>query len=425
MTDLRSTSAVLHLGRELGGRLFIRDGAGHLVVELAKAAGRPLQLALEPGPYQVTLDRDGAILGASLTLIEGRAVALGAANLAQVAGEPTTARGEVAAPPPPDGPPQRPPQRSVGLNLSVWPGLDANGNGRVTDTVAFGFVSAADRLDGLAVSFPGNWIHNESRGLALGLFNYAGVLHGGQGGLVNVEGGAAGAQDGFGVQLGSVVNVAEGTFSGLQWSGVVNEASGLRGAQLGLVNIAGDVTGTQLGLVNVAGKVTGLQLGLLNVAADSQAAIGLLSFGGQLHLDAWTGDTAAVNVGVEFGSRHLYTLIAMGYDPASAVKSYDYLGFGLHLSIAGRWWFKSDLGAGSTFVTVSLVPPPQVLVKWRFSVGYSFASHLSIFFGLSLNLLAQLPGDPQPDIGYGLEASGGVGETQLHFWPGPYLGIQL
>jgi len=163
----------------------------------------------------------------------------------------------------------------------------------------------------------------------------------------------------------------------------------------------------------------------LNVAADSEAAIGLLSFGGQLHLDAWTGDTAVVNVGVEFGSRHFYTLIAFGYDPLSQADTYDYLGFGLHLNIAERWWFKSDLGAGSTFTSVTLVPPPQILVKWRFAVGYSFASHFSVFAGIALNLLAQLPGDTQPNVGYGLEASGSVGETQLHFWPGPYLGIQL
>ncbi len=420
MTDLRSTSALLQLARELGGRLFIRDGAGHLVVELAKSAGRPLQLALEPGLYQVTLDREGALLGASLTLIEGRAVALGASDLAAVAGEPTTSRGDAAA-----AIPEPLPERRVGLNLSLWPGFDSNGEGRVTDTVAFGFVSGADRLDGIAVSFPGNWIRDESRGMAFGLFNYAGVLRGGQGGWVNVEGGADTGKDGYGAQLGMVVNVAGGTFSGLQWSGVVNDASVLRGAQLGLINIAGDVRGTQLGLVNVAGEVKGLQLGLLNVAADSQAAIGLLSFGGQLHLDVWTGDTAAVNVGVEFGSRHLYTLIAVGYDPTSEVKTYDYLGFGLHVSFADRFWFKSDLGGGSTFATVSLVPPPQVLVKWRFSVGYSFASHFSIFAGVALNLLAQLPGDTLPDIGYGLEASGTVGQTQLHFWPGPYLGIGI
>jgi hypothetical protein len=309
--------------------------------------------------------------------------------------------------------------------VSLWPGFDLNGEGLVTDRFALGFISGGDRLDCLAVSLAANWFRDEAKGFEIGLVGYAGVLRGLQGSLVNVEDGEQGG-DGYGAQLGAVVNVAGGNFTGLQWSGMVNDASKIEGAQLGLINVAGSVTGAQLGLVNIAGDVKGLQLGLLNVAADSEVALGLLSFGGQLHADAWAGDTAAADVGIEFGSRRIYTILAFGYDTvAPQVKTYDYLGVGLNLDLGGHLWFRTDLGAGSTFETVSFLPPPQILVKWRFEVGYSFAARFAIFGGLSINGLFQLPGDTQPDVGYGAELNASVGQTQVHFWPGPYLGIRI
>src|SRR6185436_8203850 len=58
MTDVRQTTATLVLGEELDGRFFVRNAAQELVVELYKPFGRKIELGLEPGTYDVRLDRE-------------------------------------------------------------------------------------------------------------------------------------------------------------------------------------------------------------------------------------------------------------------------------------------------------------------------------------------------------------------------------
>src|SRR5207344_1520004 len=58
MTDVRQTTATLVLGEDLEGRFFIRTAAQELVVELYKPRGRKVELAIEPGTYDVRVERD-------------------------------------------------------------------------------------------------------------------------------------------------------------------------------------------------------------------------------------------------------------------------------------------------------------------------------------------------------------------------------
>ena len=58
MTDVRQTTATLVLGEELEGRFFVRTAAQELVVELYKPRGRRVELAVEPGAYDVRVERD-------------------------------------------------------------------------------------------------------------------------------------------------------------------------------------------------------------------------------------------------------------------------------------------------------------------------------------------------------------------------------
>src|SRR5262245_24762296 len=64
MTDVRQTSATLVLGEDLDGRIFIRTAAQELVVELYKPRGRRVELAVEPGRYDLRLERDREALTA-------------------------------------------------------------------------------------------------------------------------------------------------------------------------------------------------------------------------------------------------------------------------------------------------------------------------------------------------------------------------
>jgi hypothetical protein len=112
----------------------------------------------------------------------------------------------------------------------------------------------------------------ESKGVSVGLFNYAENY--------------AGFHWGF-------VNYTRGEFAGLQM-GPVNIAGTLNGVQLGWVNIARELSGVQVSWVNYASTVqSGVQVGLVNIIADnswfsdfpSDLAMGMVfvnwSFGGK------------------------------------------------------------------------------------------------------------------------------------------------
>jgi hypothetical protein len=99
MTDMRQTSATLVLGEGLDGRFFIRNEAGELVVELYKPKGRLVELGLEPGVYDVRLERDRSSLVAKARVADRDRVTLDAAQFGVAALEPTRRRGgEVVSP---------------------------------------------------------------------------------------------------------------------------------------------------------------------------------------------------------------------------------------------------------------------------------------------------------------------------------------
>jgi hypothetical protein len=93
MTDVRQTTATLVLGEDLEGRFFIRNAAQELVVELYKPMGRRVELGLEPGAYDVRLEREKTSMLAKAKLDDGTKVALDAKQFGQVAVEATRRRG--------------------------------------------------------------------------------------------------------------------------------------------------------------------------------------------------------------------------------------------------------------------------------------------------------------------------------------------
>ena len=145
----------------------------------------------------------------------------------------------------------------TGLDIGV---VDHTG-GDFTGIQIGGVNVVDDRLRGGQLGLV-NWVSNDARewdrqsiGGQLGIFNYAGLLCGYQGGAVNVCGDKfTGLQSGF-------VNIS-GDMCGVQCGGAffgligVNVASGkVRGCQIGLVNYAEEMeSGLQIGLVNVISR---------------------------------------------------------------------------------------------------------------------------------------------------------------------------
>ena len=98
MTDVRQTSATLVLGQALDGRFFVRNARQELVVELFKPYGRAVELGLEPGAYEVRLERESAALLARPRIAEGARVVLEPDQFGLASPEPTRARGGVERP---------------------------------------------------------------------------------------------------------------------------------------------------------------------------------------------------------------------------------------------------------------------------------------------------------------------------------------
>jgi len=99
MTDVHQTAATLVLGEALDGRFFVRNARQELVVELYKPYGRTVELGIEPGSYEVRVEREAAALLARPQVGEGGRVVLDASQFSPTTKEPTRRRGGPVSPP--------------------------------------------------------------------------------------------------------------------------------------------------------------------------------------------------------------------------------------------------------------------------------------------------------------------------------------
>ena len=77
MTDVRKGEALLRLGRDVSGRVFIHDRADALVMEFHKAADREMAMALDRGHYRLIVVSDSDIREAEMELAAGESRELG------------------------------------------------------------------------------------------------------------------------------------------------------------------------------------------------------------------------------------------------------------------------------------------------------------------------------------------------------------
>jgi hypothetical protein len=306
ITDLHTSNARLVLGRELFGRIYVRDAGGHLLVELRKEPSYPVELGLEPGAYQVVVDSDGHIFETRAELADGGRVELGKNQFSAVAPMLSTRRGDegVLIAQPPLGPnlPEPRHYKNVGFDLVLAPGVRLSGasDEPVRHHLVLGVVGHSDSLRGVQLSLAGNIAQYEMVGAQVGGFYQ---LSYGPAQGVQLTSGINMALNGLrGAQLATFANVANGELHGLQ-SAMLNVNRGpLFGVQYGLVNVsAGGLRGVQAGLANVVkSDFHGLQAGLLNVtglaAESSGAQLGLANANGTV--GTYTGAMVGlVNVG--------------------------------------------------------------------------------------------------------------------------------
>ena len=93
ITDVRQTTATLALTASLEGRIFVRNVRQELVVELYKAQGRTVELGLEPGTYEVRIERPAEAWLAKSQVGTGQRLELGLDQFSPTKPEPSRRRG--------------------------------------------------------------------------------------------------------------------------------------------------------------------------------------------------------------------------------------------------------------------------------------------------------------------------------------------
>jgi hypothetical protein len=76
MTDIRKSSSVLVIGKNISGRIFIHNQENVLVVEINKPFGRNIEIGLEQGKYRIINIREGKIYESTIPLPKGKSVEL-------------------------------------------------------------------------------------------------------------------------------------------------------------------------------------------------------------------------------------------------------------------------------------------------------------------------------------------------------------
>ena len=154
-----------------------------------------------------------------------------------------------------------------------------------------------------------------------------------------------------GYQIAGISNIS-GPVIGLQQSGINNYSKNVRGVQLaGITNIADDVAGVQVsGILNKAKVISGLQIGLINVAdsvkkGGSIGLINVLRKNGYREVEFSTSDYQNIGVSYKSGTKHLYSILTVGYNYFDSPLQIAGLGLGGAFAISRVWYLKPEVVA--------------------------------------------------------------------------------
>ncbi len=446
MTDLRESTATLEIAADIGGRVFIRDQQGNLEAELHKPKGSgTIALALEPGVYRITVDDGTKLWRASIRVAEGDSALLGQSGLKVIEAETTTLRGDPSPPPPTKAPPPPPKPTLVPFNIGLTSERSTNANhrpGPLTNHLSISVITGkVANVQGIAAALGATTVGEKLTGAQLAI------------GVANLEGEGAGLQASvglsiahrpfFGGQTSVIANVAKtelhgaqftGLFNyanqlhGVQIAGIANHAREARGLQFGFVNTSGTLRGASFGVINVtSGRVEGLQFGLINFADDADVSIALLPISrkGGAHLDVWTSDLAALNIGLRLASRRTYTLLSAGIHPTGPNAGWLIgLGFGGRFRPTEKLFIDLDNTAYAVEAGLGRVTqPPTFVDSLRLMLGWQAHKRFSIYGGATANIALDATGSGhQFRPGY---AYASYRNDFVTLWPGFVFGLSI
>jgi len=302
LTDVKQTSAGIVIDEKVTGRLTIRDNQERLIVEINKTA-RVLELGLEPGIYNITLQQQsGDLFRAEVTLIQGQRTLVSMRDFNRIGTEPARRRGDDEK------------ENVSGINLYTF---FFNVIYEPFPYPLVGFVNIAIGNHKFFQAGYVNWSSENFSGFQAGFTNtVGGDFKGFQAGFVNVnKGETKGVQDGF-------VNVS---------------VKKMEGAQIGFVNLAvRDVKGIQLGLVNYAENIDGVPIGFISIVKN----------GGYKAVEYFYSEYHTYNLSFKIGIEKLYTSIVVSYNQTDENTWNNFasgMGIGSILPIGKIFYFNPEI----------------------------------------------------------------------------------
>jgi hypothetical protein len=323
----------------------------------------------------------------------------------------------------------------IGGNIGQVHGLELGGVFNIEEEEVLGYQAAGvfnvvgGRFFGAQQAGVFNIAGDQFAGAQMGgVFNVAGEEFGGaqMAGVINVVG-----VELWGAQVAGVGNVAGCGCVGTQVAGVVN-VSGERmsGVQLsGVVNAADEFSGAQIGLVNITGSGRGLQLGLVNIADDVDVPIGLVSIvkHGMFHANVWATEFASVNVGIKAGSKTIYNVFMVGWQPdGESTRVFAGLGIGGRIPL-NRFFADVDLLSHGVWTGPdwNREGGSDLLSSLRLTGGWRVTDRLAVTAGPTLNVWVSEHGDGSQVPFYDAPLYKRDGSEHVRMWPGFSVGLQL
>ena len=207
----------------------------------------------------------------------------------------------------------------------------------------------------------------------------------------------------FGVQAAGISNMVKGAVTGVQLAGVVNVSREVKGVQAaGVMNVSHAVSGVQVsGLVNYTRRLRGVQIGLVNIADSSSGfMIGLVNIvkNGVHEFTVSSNEMTPLNLSYKTGSRNMYSILQVGFDPGSNEKVYAYgIGIGNELRLSSRLALNSEFLLNS-FIVGHGRDLPQV-IRLQTLMRVKLGPHVSLFAGPAVSMTTS-PNETHLSDGY-------------------------
>ena len=248
----------------------------------------------------------------------------------------------------------------------------------------------------------------------------------------------ASVDDSQGFQFAGFGNFNIDRQQGFAFAGVTNLSRDMQGfAFAGALNATRNLQGFQVsGLANIAYRVRGMQVGLINIAHDFDGIpIGLISYynNGRHNLDVWMSDAGFQNVGLKLGTRAVYNMVSLGYNPFLRDRDVWTLGWtiGTYKPLDEAWenpryegYFRMRDLSIQNVQEGSFSTRLNSIYSFRYLLGRDLSGGFGIYAGPSFNLLLSREARSNEYAWYSI-LRGERGGSDFTFWVGFSAGFQF